>query len=333
MNQVSIAVDATGGDHGIDMIVEAVQMALAEEPNIVLTLFGDKPLIESKLKENQADQQRIQIIHAPECIDNNESPVVAIRQKKEASIVKGLHYVKEGHAKAFVSAGSTGAVLAGGTLIIGRIKGVSRPALGSFIPTKKGVSLLMDCGANVDSKPAYLHQFAVMGASYSEGFTGKSKPTVGLLNVGTEEKKGNNLTKETYGLLKADTSLNFIGNIEGRDIAMGEADVIIADGFAGNLLLKHTEGLALFLFGEIKQAMMSTWYSKIGALLIKKPLKKRLQGFDYTEYGGAPLLGLEGLVVKAHGSSNAKAFKNAILQCKTFSEQKINEKIKQQFIK
>jgi glycerol-3-phosphate acyltransferase PlsX len=332
MDQVSIAVDAMGGDHAPDIVVDAAVMALEQEPNIILTLFGNEDMIKDKLVGRSYDQSRLNIVNATETIDNNESPVLAIRRKKESSIVKGLRYVKEGHADAFVSAGSTGAVLAGGTLIIGRIKGVERPALGSFIPTKNGVTLLMDCGANVDSKPIFLHQFAKMGASYSQSFTGKARPTIGLLNVGEEEKKGNSLTKETYILLKQDTSLNFIGNIEGRDIASGQADVIIADGFTGNLILKHTEGLAMFLLSQIKQAITSTWYSKIGALLIKGPLKKMLKSFDYTEYGGAPLLGLEGLVVKAHGSSNAKAFKNAIVQCKTFSDEKVNEKIKQQLI-
>ncbi len=332
MKQVSIAVDAMGGDHAPDIVVDAAIMAMEQEPNIILTLFGNEAMINDKLNGRSYDQNRLHIINATENIDNNESPVLAIRRKKDSPIVKGLRYVKEGHADAFVSAGSTGAVLAGGTLIIGRIKGIERPALGSFIPTANGVTLLMDCGANVDSKPMYLYQFAKMGSSYSQSFTGKSKPTIGLLNVGDEEKKGNSLTKETYALLKQDTSLNFIGNIEGRDIALGKADVIIADGFTGNLILKHTEGLAMFLLTQIKQAITSTWYSKIGALLIKGPLKKMLKSFDYTEYGGAPLLGLEGLVVKAHGSSDAKAFKNAILQCKTFSDEDVNKKIKQQLI-
>ena len=332
MDQVSIAVDAMGGDHAPEIVVNAAVMALEQEENIILTLFGNEDMIKDKLAGQNYDHKRLHIINATETIENNESPVLAIRRKKESSIVKGLRYVKEGHADAFVSAGSTGAVLAGGTLIIGRIKGIERPALGSFIPTQKGVTLLMDCGANVDSKAVFLHQFAKMGLSYSQSFTGKSQPTIGLLNVGEEEKKGNNLTKEAYALLKQDSTLNFIGNIEGRDIALGEADVIIADGFTGNLILKHTEGLAMFLLSQIKQAIKSTWYSKIGALLIKRPLKKMLKSFDYTEYGGAPFLGLEGLVVKAHGSSDAKAFKNAILQCKKFSDENVNEKIKQQLI-
>lgn len=332
MSLVRIAVDANGGDHAPDIVIEACLQALHEDNNIYIILFGNTELINSKLVDRSYDKNRLELVDAKEIIENTESPVMAIRKKSESSIVKGLYYVKDGKADAFVSAGSTGAVLAGGTLIIGRIKGIDRPALATMLPTQKGVSLLLDIGANVDSKPQYLHQFAKMGSIYYESFMKVSKPTVGLINNGAEEEKGNNLTKEVYGLLKNDPSLNFIGNIEGRDISAGMANIMIADGFVGNAILKHTEGLALTLIAQIKAAITSTWYSKLGALLIKKPLKKMLKSFDYTEYGGAPLLGLEGLVVKAHGSSNAKAFKNAILQCKTFSDEKVNDKIKQHLI-
>jgi len=332
MSKVRIAVDASGGDHAPDIVVEACVMAMKEEKDISLTLFGDEQLLRAKLKDKDYDSSRLTIIDAKEKIENTESPVLAIRRKKNSSIVKGLRSVKEGNADAFVSAGSTGAVLAGGTLIIGRIKGVERPALGSFMPTAEGVTLLMDCGANVDTKPHFLHQFAQMGSIYYSSMMGKAKPTVGLVNVGAEDEKGDQLTKETFPLLKNDPNLNFYGNVEGRDIANGVVDVIIADGFVGNVILKHTEGLAQMLLSIIRDAMTSTWYAKIGALLIKGPLKKTLKSLDYTEYGGAPLLGLQGLVVKAHGSSNAKAFKNAIIQCKTFSDEKVNEKIKQYLI-
>jgi len=329
MSVVRIAVDANGGDHAPDIVVDACIEALLLDKDIYLILFGNIEQLTEKLMSKSYDKNRLELIDAKEVIENTESPVLAIRRKKDSSIVKGLYYVKEGHADAFVSAGSTGAVLAGGTLIIGRIKGIDRPALATMLPTQKGVSLLLDVGANVDSKPHFLHQFAKMGSIYYAAYTGTANPTVGLVNNGSEEEKGNSLTKEVYTLLKEDTSLNFIGNVEGRDIAQGGANVIVADGFVGNVILKHTEGLALMLLSQIKTAVTSTWYSKIGALLIKKPLKKMLKSFDYTEYGGAPLLGLEGLVVKAHGSSNVKAFKNAILQCKTFSDEKVNDKIKQ----
>jgi phosphate acyltransferase len=332
MSVVRIAVDANGGDHAPDIVIDASVDALSVDKNIHLILFGNEEQLTQKLSEKNYDQSRLTIVDAKETIENTESPVLAIRRKKESSIVKGLYYVKEGHADAFVSAGSTGAVLAGGTLIIGRIKGIDRPALATMIPTIKGASLLLDIGANVDSKPQFLHQFAKMGSIYYGAYMGVANPTVGLVNNGAEEEKGNALTKEVYGLLKEDSSINFIGNVEGRDISQGGAQVIVADGFVGNVILKHTEGLALMLLKQIKNAITSTWYSKIGALLIKKPLKKMLKTFDYTEYGGAPLLGLEGLVVKAHGSSDAKAFKNALLQCKTFSDEKVNDKIKQHLI-
>lgn len=329
MGLVKIAVDGTGGDHAPDIVVDGCVQALKEDAEIHVTIFGDEQQLKSQLSAFEYDKDRLMIEHAPEMIENTESPVLAIRRKKDSSIVKGLRSVKEGRCDAFVSAGSTGAVLAGGTLIIGRIKGIERPALGSFIPTAKGVILLMDCGANVDSKPHFLHQFAKMGSVYYGSFMNEAKPTIGLINVGAEDEKGNKLTKETFKLLKADSNLNFIGNIEGRDIAHGGAQVVIADGFVGNVVLKHTEGLASALLGMIKEGMTSTWYSKLGALLVKGPLKKTLKKLDYREYGGAPLLGLEGLVVKAHGSSDARAFKSALIQCKTFSKEKVNDKIKQ----
>lgn len=332
MGLVKIAVDGTGGDHAPDIIVDGCVQALKDDSEIHVTIFGDEQKILSKLSGLEYDKNRIAVVHAPEVIENTESPVLAIRRKKESSIVRGLRSVKEGQCDAFISAGSTGAVLAGGTLIIGRIKGIERPALGSFIPTSNGMTLLMDCGANVDSKPQFLHQFAKMGSVYYSSFMNEANPTVGLINNGAEDGKGNKLTKDTFKLLAADSNLNFIGNIEGREIAHGGAHVIIADGFVGNVVLKHTEGLASALLGMIKEGMMSTWYSKIGALLIKGPLKKTLKKLDYREYGGAPLLGLEGLVVKAHGSSDAIAFKNALIQCKTFSEEKVNDKIKQHLI-
>lgn len=324
---VRIAVDANGGDHAPEIVIVGSLEALKENKEISIILFGNSDDINNRLQDY--DKQRLTVVDAPELILNTEQPVLAIRKKKNSSIVKGLQYVKEGKADAFVSAGSTGAVLAGGTLIVGRLPGISRPALGSFLPTSQGVSLLMDCGANVDSKPEFLHQFAKMGSSYYQAFIGKDQPSVGLLNNGAEEKKGNQLAKETYQLLKADSGIYFKGNVEGRDIASGDFDVIIADGFVGNAILKHSEGLAMMIFGKLKQTLTSTWYTKLGALLIKKSLKKMLKSFDYTEYGGAPLLGLNGLVVKAHGSSDAKAFKNAILQCKKFSDEQVNQKIKQ----
>ncbi len=332
MELTKIAIDAMGGDHAPEATVDGALWALKENKGIHLYLVGDDTRINEVLKDKTYDKDRLEIVHADEEITNEESPVLAIRRKKNSSIVVAMNMVKEKKAEAFVSAGSTGAVLAGGTLIIGRIKGIERPALGSLLPTGIGMTLLIDCGANVDSKPHYLQQFAKMGSVYYESIMDQTQPTVGLLNNGSEEKKGNNLTKEAFKLLKDDQYLNFIGNIEGREVPEGKADVVVCDGFAGNVVLKLYEGLASTLMGMIKESIMSTTKSKIGGLLIKDSMKQMQKKMDYTEYGGAPLLGLEGLVVKSHGSSNAKAFKNAIIQCKTFADKKVNDKIKQQLM-
>lgn len=332
MELTKIAVDAMGGDDAPKAMVDGALWALKSNSSIFLYLVGDEVQINDILKNNTYDKNRIEVVHTDEVITNHESPVLAIRRKKNSSMVVALNMVKEKKAEAIVSAGSTGAVLAGGTLIVGRIKGIERPALGSLLPTEKGMTLLIDCGANVDSKPHFLQQFAKMGSVYYESIMDQPNPSVGLVNNGSEDKKGNSLTKETFKLLKDDPYLNFIGNVEGRDIPEGMADVVVCDGFVGNVILKLYEGLAGSLMSMIKEAIMSTFVSKIGGLLIKGSMKGMKKKMDYTEYGGAPLLGLEGLVVKSHGSSNAKAFKNAILQCKTFADKKVNDKIKQQLL-
>ena len=237
--------------------------------------------------------------------------------------------VKKGEADAFVSAGSSGAVLVGGQVLVGRIKGVERPPLAPLIPTLKGVSLLIDCGANVDARPSHLVQFAKMGSIYMESVMGKKNPTVGIVNIGAEEEKGNALVKETFPLLKECPDINFIGSVEARDIPYGAADVIVCEAFAGNIILKLYEGVAGALLKKVKKGMLSSLRSKIGALLVKPALKGVLKDFDTSEYGGAPLLGLNGLVVKTHGSSKSKEVCNSIIQCVAFKEQKINEKIKE----
>ena len=272
-------------------------------------------------------------MNATEVIETAEPPVAAIRTKKDSSIVVGLKLVKEEKADAFVSAGSSGAVLAGGQLLVGRIKGVERPPLAPLIPTEKGVSLLIDCGANVDARPSHLVQFAKMGSIYMEHVMGVKNPRVAIVNIGAEEEKGNALVKETYPLLKECEGINFVGNIEAREIPHGQADVIVCEAFVGNVILKLYEGVGAVLVSKIKAGMMSTLRSKIGALLVKPALKETLKSFDATEYGGAPLLGLKGLVVKTHGSSKAKEVKNSIIQCVTFKEQRINDKIKENIVR
>ncbi|TCT16968.1 phosphate:acyl-[acyl carrier protein] acyltransferase [Natranaerovirga pectinivora] len=325
---INIALDAMGGDNAPEAMVQGAVDALNYSDDIKLFLVGKEQEIAKELEKYTYDKNRLEIVNADEVIETDEAPVVAIRKKKESSMVKGLQLVKDKKVEAFVSSGNTGALLAGGTFIVGRIKGIDRPALAPLIPTKKGVSLLIDCGANVDAKPAYLVQFAKMGSIYMENIIGIEKPVVGLINIGEEDSKGNELTKETFPLLK-EAPVNFMGNIEAREIPSGKADVLVCDAFVGNILLKYTEGLGLTFFGFVKEAIMSNLQSKLGGMLLKKSLKKMAKRFDYTEYGGAPLLGLDGLVVKAHGSANAKVVKNTIIQCIKFSNMKINEKIKE----
>ena len=326
--RVNVAVDAMGGDYAPDEIVKGVVEAVNECGDIKVTLIGRQEIVNEKLKEYSYDQSQIEVVHAEDVITNDEAPVMAIRRKKDSSIVVACNMVKKGEADCLVSAGSTGAVLAGGQLIVGRIKGVERPPLAPLIPTIDGVSLLVDCGANVDARPSHLVQFAKMGSIYMEHVVGIKNPRVAIVNIGAEEEKGNMLVKETYPILKNCKDINFIGSIEARDIPFAKADVIVCEAFVGNVILKLYEGLASALIGKIKEGMLSTTKSKIGAALVKPALKQTLKSFDATEYGGAPLLGLNGLVVKTHGSSKSKEIKNSILQCVAFKEQKINEKIK-----
>ena len=273
--------------------------------------------------------EQIEVVNATEVIETAEPPVMAIRKKKDSSIVVALNLVKDGVCDAFVSAGSSGAVLVGGQLIVGRIKGIERPPLAPLIPTETGCSLLIDCGANVDARPSHLVQFAKMGSVYMESVVGISNPKVAIVNIGAEEEKGNALVKETFPLLKNCPEINFIGSIEARDIPTGYADVIVCEAFAGNIILKLYEGVGAILIKKVKAGMMTSLRSKIGALLVKPALKETLKAFSLDVYGGAPLLGLNGLVVKTHGSSKAVEIKNSILQCVTFKEQKINQKIKE----
>ena len=265
-------------------------------------------------------------------IETAEPPVNAIRKKKDSSIVVGLNMVKKKEADAFVSSGSTGAVLVGGQVIVGRSKGVERPPLAPLLPTLEGVSLLIDCGANVDARPSHLVQFAKMGSIYMEHVVGIKNPKVAIVNNGAEEEKGNALVKETFPLLKACKDINFIGSIEAREIPMGYADVIVCEAFVGNVILKLYEGVGAAMMKKIKGGMMKNLRSKIGALLVKPALKETLKDFDASEYGGAPLLGLKGLVVKTHGSAKAIEIRHAIFQCEQFTQQQINAKIAERIL-
>lgn len=326
---ITVAVDAMGGDNAPVEIVKGAVNAIAKRSDIKVTLVGRKTDIEQELSKYTYDRERVQVLHASEVIETGEPPVASIRGKKDSSIVVGLRQVKDKSADAFVSCGSTGAVLVGGQLIAGKIKGVKRPPLAPLLPTEKGVSLLIDCGANVDARSEHLVQFAKMGSIYMEHVVGVSKPRVAILNIGVEEEKGNALVKETYPLLKECGDINFIGSIEAREIPSGAADVIVCEAFVGNVALKLYEGVGNTLVKQIKGAMLSSFRGKMGALLAKPSLKQVLKKFDASEYGGAPLLGLNGLVVKAHGSSKSKEVTNAIIQCVSFTEQKINDRIRE----
>lgn len=326
---VRVAVDAMGGDNAPLEIVKGAVEAVNECPEITVHLVGQLTAVQEELKKYTYDSNRIKVVAASEVITNDEAPVNAIRRKKDSSIVVALNLVKNGEADAFVSAGSTGAVLVGAQLIAGRIKGVERPPLAPLIPTMKGVSLLVDCGANVDARASHLVQFAKMGSIYMEHAVGIKNPRVAIVNIGAEEEKGNLLVKETFPLLKNCDEINFIGSIEAREIPNGAADVIVCEAFVGNVILKLYEGLASALVKKIKAGLTSTTISTIGAALVKPALKRTLKDFDLSSYGGAPMLGLNGLVVKSHGSSNAVEIKNSIIQCISFKENDINSKIKE----
>ena len=325
---VRVAVDAMGGDYAPLEIVKGAVDAVNSRDDIKVFLVGREEAVRAELQKYQYDASRIEVVNAAEVIEMAEPPVQAIRSKKDSSIVVAMKMVKNGEADAFVGAGSTGAVLVGGQLIVGRIKGVERPPLAPLLPTEKGASLLIDCGANVDARPSHLVQFAKMGSIYMEHVVGISHPRVAIVNIGAEEEKGNALVKETFPLLKACDDINFIGSIEARDISSGYADVIVCEAFARNIILKLYEGVGSTLISMVKKGMMSSFRSKIGALLVKPALKKTLKQFDTSEHGGAPLLGLKGLVVKTHGNSKALEIRNSIIQCVTFKHQQINEKIK-----
>ena len=326
---INVAVDAMGGDNAPGEIVKGAVQAVNKRSDIHVLLVGQEEAVKKELASHTYPKEQITLVQASEVIETEEPPVNAIRKKKDSSIVVGMNLVRNGEADAFVSAGSSGAVLVGGQVLVGRIKGVERPPFGALIPTEKGVSLLLDCGANVDSRPSHLVQFARMGSIYMEHVVGIKNPRVGIVNIGAEEEKGNALVKETFPLLKQCTDINFTGSIEAREIPHGGADVIVCEAFTGNVILKLYEGTGAALISMVKKGMMSSLRSKIGALLVKPALKETLKAFDASQYGGAPMLGLKGLVVKTHGSSKSTEVCNSIIQCVTFKEQKINEKIKE----
>jgi glycerol-3-phosphate acyltransferase PlsX len=323
---MKIGFDAMGGDHApVETVKGAIEALDDFEGEIVL--YGDEQKIVSELAKYKFNTDRIEVVHTTEVITNDDKPVKAIKTKNDSSMVVGLKALRKGEVDAFVSAGNTGALLAGGLFKVGRIKGINRPALCTIYPTMGKASVLVDAGANAECKPRNLIEFAYMGSIYAERVLKLTKPKVALANIGAEETKGTQLYIETHALLK-ETDLNFVGNVEGRDIPSGKVDVIVADGFTGNIILKLTEGVAGTLIDGIKSAIVSSAKGKIGGVLIKKNLSAFKKQIDYTEYGGAPLLGVNGLVVKAHGSSNAKAFRNALKYAKIGVETALVDEIK-----
>lgn len=325
-----IAVDVMGGDHAPDEIIKGCVQA-TKVIDSTLVLVGKETLIKEKLSAYTYDESKIQIVHAEEVINMEDSPVAAIRQKKNSSMVVGLKLLKEKQVDGFMSAGSSGALLTGATLIVGRIKGIERPALAPVIPTQKGHSLLIDCGANVDAKPNYLVQFARMGTVYMQECMGIQNPQVGLVNIGTEEEKGNQLTKEAYKLLAADNTIDFYGNVEARDIPQGKVDVLVCDGFVGNIVLKFMEGFGKWILGMLKEELMKSLKTKIAGVLLKTGLYNIKDKFNYSTKGGAPFLGVEGLVVKTHGSSKSEEIYSTILQTEGFIKSQLVDKIKSKF--
>ncbi|MCM3337253.1 MULTISPECIES: phosphate acyltransferase PlsX [unclassified Paenibacillus] len=308
-----IAIDAMGGDHAPKCNVEGALAAAKEWPDIELLLVGD----EGKLSPLMATQlSNVRIVHAADTINADDEPVKAVRRKKEASMVVAGRMVREGEADCMISAGNTGALMTTGLLVVGRMNGVERPALAPMIPTMDGRGVLaLDLGANMDAKPEHLAQYALMGSIYREKAHGIVNPRVGLLNVGTEAMKGNELTKLVYPQL-AELPIHFVGNVEARDVLESNCDVLVCDGFVGNVMLKSLEGTAGSLFSVLKQEFTRSWYTKLAAAILMPGLKRLRKIMDYKEHGGAPLLGLNGLVIKAHGSSDSRAIENAIRQAR-----------------
>ncbi|PAE43395.1 phosphate acyltransferase PlsX [Bacillus sp. 7884-1] len=316
---MKLAIDAMGGDHAPKEIVIGAMKAVETFSDIYITLVGD----EVKIKEYLTNSERINILHTTEVILGTDEPVRAVRRKKTASLVLAAQQVADGNADACISAGNTGALMAAGLFVVGRIEGIERPALTPTLPTIGGEGfLLLDVGANVDAKPEHLLQYAIMGSIYCEKVRGTANPRVGLLNIGTEEKKGNDLTKAAFELLKK-ANINFIGNVEARDLLDGAADVVVTDGFTGNMVLKTVEGTALSMFKMLKTTLMSSMKSKLAAAVLKPEFKILKNTLDYSEYGGAGLFGLKAPVIKAHGSSNGQAIFSAIRQTREMVEKDV----------
>lgn len=327
-----IAVDGMGGDFSPQAIIEGCILAIKEYDNIDIIITGPEQLIKDELKKYDYSHERIKVLNATEVITADEQPVSAIRRKKDSSLSRALSLVKKGEADAIISAGSTGAFMAGSLFIVGRIKGINRPALAPIVPGKNNKFMIIDCGANSECKPVNIIQFAFMGKIYFENVLNKKNPSIGLINIGKEEEKGTELTKDSYKLLKS-SDLNFIGNVEPRDITNGDTDILVCDGFTGNTVLKMYEGVSLNIFKMLKEEIKKSFLAKIGGLFLKPTFGRFKKRFDYKEYGGAIFLGVKGICIKAHGSSDGRAIKNAINQAIIAYDNKVIEKINSEIIK
>lgn len=324
---LKIAVDVMGADYSPKEQVLGIVDALNEFDDVYITAVGDEALINEILEKEKFDKTRLNILHTEEYIDMNDSPVYAIKKKKNSSMVKAVQEVKNGNSLGVVSSGNSGALLVTAQAYLKRIKGIKRTPLAPVIPTQKGAAVLVDCGANVDARPEHLVDFAILGSALISSMYNIKNPKVAIVNIGLEEEKGNKLVKETYPLLKECKSINFIGSIEAREIFSGDADVIVCDAFVGNVILKLTEGILNIGKGLFKNIVYSSLTSKMGALLLKNKAKKELKKFDTSKISGALLVGLEGYVVKCHGNSKRKDIKNGIRQIAEYERMKLNDKI------
>lgn len=325
---MKIALDAMGGDKAPFESIKGAVKALEEVEDLSLVLVGKKEVIEKELSKYKIDSSRVEIVDAREVIEMTDDPVVAVKTKKDSSMNRALELVKEGVVSASVSAGNTGALITASQLKLKRIKGVLRPAIATMFPNKTGKMLMLDVGATADCKPEFLNQYAVMGSKYLEILLGKKNPTVGLLNIGTEEGKGNEITRDAYELLKVNKSINFLGNVESTEVMNGKIDVVVTDGFTGNMVLKTAEGIAKFIVSSLKEEIGKSFIYKLGALLIKPAIKHIVKRMDSSEYGGAMFLGLNGLSIKAHGNSDANGIKNAIKVANKFAKMNFVEELK-----
>lgn len=325
-----IVIDGYGGDNAPKCVVDGAITAVSKDKNIEVTILGDEKELNNLVKEKGYNGEQIKICHTTEKIEMAEHPVAAIRKKKDSSLVRGMKMVREKEAEAFVSAGNSGAVLVGGQTIVGRLKNVKSAPLATVLPTKAGQTLLLDCGARVDVSAEILVQYALLAKAYYRAYFNKENPTVGILNIGAEEEKGNELVRNAFPLLKENNEINFVGSVEARDIPFTDVDIILTEGFCGNVALKMFEGTGKLIFSELKGAFMSSFSSKIGALLVKKPLKKALKQYDPSEHGGAPLLGCKGIVLKTHGSSTYKEISNTILQASKLIENDFISKLEEE---